>query len=210
MPTPPRPRALAALCILAAAALVVALPLVMLVLRSFRTPDGGLGRWFGAAPDLTLTLTLRNGSGTSAPLAPVVLSRGSVSGSPSHTMFGTPHGGANVPNVHFRALVPVGHEYHYQHAGYTPNRFTLELASVGPGHSMLVSVPYAGQAPSIYRDWWIDERNRLPAYGSLSSLRGGANTGYYLDPNGRLYLKLVVQEDRDYAHLTICASALCR
>ncbi len=156
------------------------------------------------------SLTLRNGSGTSAPLAPVVLSRGSVSGSPSHTMFGTPHGGANVPNVHFRALVPVGHEYHYQHAGYTPNRFTLELASVGPGHSMLVSVPYAGQAPSIYRDWWIDERNRLPAYGSLSSLRGGANTGYYLDPNGRLYLKLVVQEDRDYAHLTICASALCR
>ena len=156
------------------------------------------------------SLTLRNTSGRNVELAPVVLSRGAVDGSPEHTMFGTPHGGVDVPNVHFRALVPLGHEYHYRHEGYTPGALTLELGSARPGDSMVVSLPFSSQAPSIYRDWWIDERNRLPAFGSLSQLRNGDDTGYFLDPGGRLYLNLVVQPDRDYAHLTVCATALCR
>lgn len=157
-----------------------------------------------------VSLTLRNTSGSQLEMAPVVLSRGSVGGSPNHTMFGTPQGGVSVPNTHFRALVPVGSEYHYQLAGNTPRALTVELGSVQPGDSMIVSIPYTGDMPFIYRDWWIDNRNVLPRYTSLASLRSAADTGFYFEENsGRIYLKLLVQEGRDYAHLSVCSQNLC-
>ena len=160
--------------------------------------------------DRYVSLTFRNTSGVQVELAPVVLSKGSLSGA-SHTLFGTPNGGVSVPNTHFRALLPIGNEYSYRFAGNTPRALSVELGSVGAGDAMVVSMPYTHAAPRIYRDWWIDNRNLVPPYGSLNSLRTGADTGYYFDADTqRLYLRLQVQDKRDYAHLTVCTTDLCR
>lgn len=157
------------------------------------------------------SLTYRNLGGARIELAPMVLSRGGLDSTVTHTMFGTPNGGTAVPNTHFRALVPLGYEFHYQHQRQAPDAFTVELGSVQAGDGLLVSVPYYGQAPTIYRDWWRDPRNTLEGFASLQDLRDSGDTGYYLDPAGRLYLKLLVnvERERDYAHLTVCRRASC-
>ncbi len=154
------------------------------------------------------SLTLRVGTGP-ADLAPLVLAKGSVGSGVRHTMFGTPHGGPSVPNTHFRSLVPLGSDYHYHHSGAIAPRLTVELAAVTEGDWLIVSLPYYGGGPFVYRDWWVDPRSQIQGYGSLNALRNGLDTGLYYDPAGRLYLKLQVQPNREYAHLTICSRELC-
>ncbi len=152
-----------------------------------------------------VSLSLRHESTTQ--IGPVQIARGAVGSSTVHTMFGTPHGGTSTPNLHFRTTVPLGHEYHYQLNSPAPARLTLELREVQVGDSLLVSLPYSGAAPTIYRDWWIDPRNTLPRYQSLADLKAN-ETGFY-QSDDRLYLKLTVQASRDYAHLTVCRKAGC-
>ena len=159
--------------------------------------------------DRYVSLTFRNTSGVRTELAPLILNKGSVGSGTHHTMFGTPNGGPSVPNTHFRALVPVGNEYHYQHTANSPKALTVELGAVDVGDSMIVSIPYSGQAPFIYRDWWIDDRNTLDRYSTLNALRSGEDTGFYYEEGSRLYLRLQVQGDRDYAHLTVCRARRC-
>lgn len=161
------------------------------------------------------SLTLRNMDSSPRQLAPLELQRGN-SPTAKHIMYGSPHGGPSVPNVHFRTMLPLGHDYVYTFAGAAPHRFTIELGQVEAGEHLLVSLPYSGEQPYIYRDWWIDKRSLLSPYSSLSALRGADDTGYYLDRGAqRLYLLLRVQvagegqEQRDYAHLSVCAKAGC-
>ncbi|WP_295819166.1 G8 domain-containing protein [uncultured Deinococcus sp.] len=79
-----------------------------------------------------------------------------------------------------------------------------------PGETLTLTIPLSavGPAPALYRDWWIDERNRLKQV-ALSALAATTGDSYALD-SGALHLKLVVQEKRDFAVVDICAAALCR
>ncbi|MFA5552893.1 MAG: hypothetical protein WDA03_14945, partial [Trueperaceae bacterium] len=154
------------------------------------------------------SLTYNNTSGRALELAPLSLHQGSVGSAASHTMFGSPKGGTSVPNTHFRALVPLGNEFHYQHGGNPSDELTIELGGVNPGDSLIVSLPYAGSSPFVYRDWWIHQNNLVQRYGSLNLLRSATDTGYFYE-EGRLYLKLQVREGRDYAHLTVCRVEVC-
>jgi cell migration-inducing and hyaluronan-binding protein len=147
-------------------------------------------------------LTLRNQDAHPSQLGPVKLTRSSGQ---VHTLYGTPRTGANT---HFRSVVPLGYDYAYDFGPATSGKFTLELSEAAPADTLLVSLPYAGQAPFVYRDWWIDQRSLLDSYPSLAALSGAPDTGYYHDGR-RLYLKLVVQDRNDWAHLTVCRRAGC-
>jgi len=157
------------------------------------------------------SLTLRDTGEPARGLAPVGLLRGAdpSAAGPTHTMHGTPHAG---PNVHFRTLLPLGHDYHYRFDRGAPDAFTLELAAARPGDALLVSLPYTGAAPYVYRDWWIDARSLVPAYASLAALRAADGPGLHHD-GARLWLKLQVQDPggdgRDWAHLTVCRRVGC-
>ena len=142
-------------------------------------------------------------------VGPVTVHRGDTKDtSPEHVMHGTPHGGADTPNRHFRTLVPLGHEYHYETAGPIPERFTLDIDEAADGDTLFVSVPYPWAEPHIYRDWWIDARNEIARHTSLGDLRASSDSGYVLT-GSRLYLKLATQDGRDWAHLTVCRHELC-
>lgn len=159
-------------------------------------------------------LSLRDQTSRTARIEPVTIRRAANPGSgPSHTMFGTPNGGPSTPNRHFRTLLPLldGGRYHYQFSGVAPEHLTVELSSVVPGDSLIVSLPWEPTGIHIYRDWWVDERNRLGPTGSLNGLLTmSEGVAYYYDEGAaRLWLRLEVREDRDYSHLTICAKRLC-
>ncbi|WP_309572091.1 G8 domain-containing protein [Deinococcus sp.] len=80
-----------------------------------------------------------------------------------------------------------------------------------PGDTLRVTVPVsavAGGAPILYRDWWIDERNRLKLV-PLASLDAMTGDSYALDA-GMLYVKLVVRVGNDYAVVDVCTAALCQ
>ncbi len=159
-------------------------------------------------------LSLRDQTSRTARIEPVTLYRGASPGTgPSHTMFGTPNGGPSVPNRHFRSLLPLmeGGRYHYQFSGVAPDHLTVELSSIVSGDSLVVSLPWDAGGVHIYRDWWIDERNRVPVAGSLSSLLSQVGgVAYYFDEGtGRLWLRLEAQTGRDYSHMTICGKRLC-
>jgi cell migration-inducing and hyaluronan-binding protein len=157
-----------------------------------------------------VSLTLQNRDQPARQLAPVTLRRSDVpdSGGAVHTMFGTPHGGPTVPNTHYRALVPIGYDYHYGLAGVAPDQFTIDMYDVDPGDALVVSVPYDGTDPYIYRDWWVDDRNVIPKFTSRSAFEASDLTGYYRE-GGRLYLRLAQRDDRTWAHLTICRERGC-
>ncbi len=155
-----------------------------------------------------VSLTYQDEATPSRGFAPLTLSRPTA----SHVMYGSPDGGAAVPNRHYRSVMPYGPEYRYEHAGSSPSVFSIDLGEARPGDRLVVSVPYVRQGSTafVYRDWWIDPRNLMPVYGSVDSLRAGTVSGYFADAaKGRLYLLLIVQEDRDYARLTVCRTAGC-
>ncbi|MBT8335687.1 MAG: transmembrane domain-containing protein [Gemmatimonadetes bacterium] len=78
----------------------------------------------------------------------------------------------------------------------------LNLRDGRPGEWIEVQIDL-GAAPSrIVRDYW--EGNPMNAAGSLAEVRAGDGSVYWYDAaNGRLHLKLVVQPDRDWAHLRL-------
>lgn len=157
-------------------------------------------------------LTLRNEDAPPRQLGPTVLTREASASAPaaSHTMFGSPNGGVSTPNVHFRALVPLGLDYSYEFLGRTPNKYVIELRTAETGDVVTVSVPYRNGAPAslwIYRDYWIHERGLLREFGSLQQFRASSEAGYYLGDT-TLHVRLQVQQvesqpARDWAHLTV-------
>ena len=95
------------------------------------------------------------------------------------------------------ALAPTGTSAHLR----------LGFDNRQPGDALRLSLPISG-TPAIYRDWWVDERNRLKkvALAELDKSTGDS----YAQEGGKLYLNLVVQKDRGYAEVEICAAALCK
>jgi len=159
-----------------------------------------------------VSLTLYNRDDPPRALAPVTVRRSSQphTGGAVHTMFGSPYNGPQVPNRNYRALVPVGFDYHYDWVGVAPEEFTVDMYDVEEGDTLVVSVPYDGAQPFIYRDWWIDDRSLISNYGTLGNFTGGTDSGYFLDTlNGRLYLRLAQRDDREWAHLTVCSVRGC-
>ncbi|PYP75407.1 MAG: transmembrane domain-containing protein [Gemmatimonadetes bacterium] len=90
--------------------------------------------------------------------------------------------------------------------------YTLALASaltqpriglwgVKPGDWVRVSLPYAGTSVVVYRDYYTG--NKVTAAASLAELASSNGDKYYL-AGGVLYLKLMVQANRDYTtvHVT--------
>ncbi|THF84855.1 transmembrane domain-containing protein [Deinococcus sp. KSM4-11] len=76
-----------------------------------------------------------------------------------------------------------------------------------PGDTLRLTLPVTG-TPILYRDWWIDERNRLKQV-PLASLDATTGDSYALN-GGTLYLKLVVRPGTDFAVLDVCKAALCQ
>ena len=159
-----------------------------------------------------VSLTLYNRDEPPGGLAPVTLRRSAqpASGGAVHTMYGSPFNGPQVPNRNYRALVPVGFDYHYDWVGVPPREFTIDMNDVQAGDALVVSVPYDGGDPFIYRDWWIHENSLVPKYTDKGSFTADDHSGYYFDTvNSRLYVRLAQRDDRDWAHLTVCRVSGC-
>lgn len=156
-----------------------------------------------------VSLTLRDDGDRAQGFAPLGLHRAGEAS--QHPLYGSPNGGPETPNVHYRSIVRAGYEYAYEHTRGTPTEFSIDLRELEAGDRMVVSIPYAGtELPFIYRDYWIDDRGRIPAAPTLSVLRGLADPAYFVDAAaGRLYLMLAQQGERDWARLTVCQSRLC-
>ncbi|HEX7000074.1 MAG TPA: hypothetical protein VF164_00095, partial [Trueperaceae bacterium] len=149
-----------------------------------------------------VNLTLDVVSGPAAGAAPVTIRRGA---GPEHVMYGSPDA---VPH-YFRTVVPYDAEFGYQYAG-TPTHLRIGLTDgVGPGDAIVTSVPWSSDVAYLYKDWWVDDRNRQAPVGSLAALRESQSPAYFVDA-GRLWLKLVVQDDHDWAYLDVCVQALCQ
>lgn len=149
-----------------------------------------------------VNLTLDVVSGPPAGVGPVAIRR---EAGPEHVMYGSPDA---VPH-YFRTVVPYDAEFDYQYSG-APSHVRIGLTDgVGPGDAVVASVPWGSNEAYLYKDWWVDDRNRQEALSSLAALRASQAPAYYV-ADGRLWLKLVVQEDHDWAYLDVCVQALCQ
>ena len=137
---------------------------------------------------------------TGGSISPATLTRADGE---SHTMLGSP----NAPD-HFSTSALEGGSYHYSYLGTAPTRLRLLLWHGEEGDTVTVSLPYPFAEVSLYRDWWIDERNLLTEVVSLAALEA-SDGGSYLLEGGTLHLKPVVQEGRDWAVIDICRYAGC-
>ncbi len=137
-----------------------------------------------------------------AGIGPVTIAR---DGGPSHVMYGSPDA---VPH-YFRTVVRYGPEYEYDHSGSADHLRIGLTDGVAPGDSLIVAVPWAGGEAYLYKDWWIDDRNRQELVPSMAALRSSQEPAYYVG-GGRLWTKLVVQEERDWAYMSICTQTLCQ
>ncbi|MFC4639198.1 G8 domain-containing protein [Deinococcus hohokamensis] len=114
---------------------------------------------------------------------------------------------AGVPDAqkHFTTSVRVGETY-----AVTPSaasgHLRLGLLGRSPGDVLRLTLPVSGD-PALYRDWWIDERNRLKKV-PLSALDATTGDSYALEA-GQLHLKLVVKPGAQAATLDICGAPLC-
>jgi len=78
----------------------------------------------------------------------------------------------------------------------------LSLKDALPGQWIGVSIPYPTASFSVVRDYW--HKDVLVPVGSRSALDASDGDSFYYDAGAkRLYLKMVVREDRDWAHLRI-------
>ncbi|RDI96568.1 transmembrane domain-containing protein [Meiothermus sp. QL-1] len=135
-------------------------------------------------------------------IAPVALTREDAS-RPVFRMWGAPN------NLNFfGATVIKGRRYTLEAAGGIPARLKLRLDDSEPGDFVLVGLPYSGE-PYIYRDYWIDNRNRLLQASSRAEFEASPGERYWSE-GGMLWVKLVVRAGREWAVLDICRSELCR
>ncbi|NNL97622.1 MAG: transmembrane domain-containing protein [Acidimicrobiia bacterium] len=141
-------------------------------------------------------------SDTNTALGPIVVIRDDGI---SHTVIGRPDDGHND---HFRTSVLNGRSYTIDATGSWTPHFQVRTYEVADGEWLHVAVAGVGGTPAIYRDWWIDERNRLEPVGSLNALLGSDGGAYY-KTGSTLHLKLVPQDGREWTALDICVSAGC-
>ena len=139
-------------------------------------------------------------------IAPVSLTRQDDS-NPVFRMWGSPKEG---DNTHFGATVIKGRSYTLGLGGSTPNQLRLRFDDSQPKDQITVAMPYSGE-PFIYRDYWIDNRNKLLKAASRAEFDSSSGDKYWLEA-GLLWVKLVVrnQPGREWAVLDICRSDLCQ
>jgi len=91
----------------------------------------------------------------------------------------------------------------------TQGHWRVHLRNSKIGDWLRVSLPWSAGV-NIYRDWWVDNRNRLSAASSLADLDASSGDKYWLG-GGKLYLKLQVKNEPNYdwAALDVCSSDLC-
>lgn len=78
----------------------------------------------------------------------------------------------------------------------------LNLRGGRPGEWIEVEVPLSAPPSQIVRDYWAG--HPMDPAGSLSAFRAGDGSLYYFDAaRGRLHLKLVVGDARDWAHFRL-------
>lgn len=106
----------------------------------------------------------------------------------------------------FHTSVRLGNTYTVTPTG-SAGHYRLGFYDRQPGDTINLTLPYTA-VPNLYRDWWIDERNRLKPV-TLAQLPATTGDSYTLE-GGKLYLKLVVKPNSFYAVLDICAAALCQ
>lgn len=149
-----------------------------------------------------LNLALDVVAGPPGGVGPVTIAR---SGGVSHVMYGSPDA---VPH-YFRTSLRYGEEYAYDFAG-APTHLRLGMTDgVAEGDGLVVSLPWSGEQAFVYKDWWVDDRNLTTPAASLPELRAAAEPAHLVE-DGRLWLKLVVRDGRDWAYLDVCSAALCR
>lgn len=147
-------------------------------------------------------LLIDDRSGTSTDLGPIAVTRddGAV-----HTVIGRPDDGVDD---HFRTSVLNGHSYTIDATGAWSVHYQIRTYEIAAGEWLHVTVEGFSGTPNIYRDWWIDERNRLEPVASLTALLNSDGQAYY--QNGTdLHLKLVPQDGRDWTALDLCSTAGC-
>ena len=105
------------------------------------------------------------------------------------------------------ATVWTGGHYALAYASGVPARLRVGITDRAPGDSVRLSVPYATN-PSIYRDWWIDNRNRLKQV-DVTQLDATTGDSYAWD-GSTLHVKLVVKTGATAATLDICQTDLCQ
>ncbi len=157
-------------------------------------------------PERYAALTLENEDAAPLELNAVTLQRADGR---THTLLGAPHVG---PNTRFRSSVLLGESYRYSLGGELPAHLRLHLGGVTSTDSLQVSLPYAASEVYLYRDWWIDARNRVQPAASLEELKRSTGDRYYLS-NGVLHLKLQPRPgegERGSATLDLCQRDLCR
>lgn len=139
-------------------------------------------------------------------IAPVSLTRQDGS-NPVFRMWGSPKEG---DNTNFGATVIKGRSYTLGLGGSTPNQLRLRFDDSQPGDQISVAMPYSGE-PFIYRDYWIDNRNKLLKAASRDEFDSSSGDKYWLEA-GLLWVKLVMrnQPGREWAVLDICRSDLCQ
>lgn len=106
----------------------------------------------------------------------------------------------------FSTTVRLGEAYTATPTGASTH-LRLGFTDRRPGDTLTLTLPAATE-PALYRDWWVDERNRLKKV-ILGSL-GATNGDSYAWENGQLTLKLVVKAGATSATVDVCTTALCK
>jgi cell migration-inducing and hyaluronan-binding protein len=153
------------------------------------------------SPDFTAVI-VNDRSSTNIELGPIVFTRDDGA---SHTVLGRPDDG---PNDHFRTSVRNGRRYTIDPAGSWTPHYQIRTDEIAPGEWLHVVLKGVSGTPAIYRDWWIDERNRLEPVSSLAALLASDGHSYYKSGSD-LHLKLQPQDAREWTALDICTSAGC-
>lgn len=147
-------------------------------------------------------LMINDRSGSSVAMGPIQIRRDDGA---AHTLIGRPDDGVND---HFRTSLLNGRTYTVDPAGPWTPHFQVRTDEIAPGEWLHVVLSGASGSLNIYRDWWIDERNRLDPAPSLAALLASDGGAYYRSGSS-LHLKLVPQDDREWTALDICSSAGC-
>jgi cell surface hyaluronidase len=149
-----------------------------------------------------------NVSNNNAEISPVTITRLEDS-NPSHKIWGTPN---DTANKHFETRLIAQKNYEITLGGALPPRVRLHFRNRDIGDWVQIALPWAGGTPSIYRDWWVDNRNKLGLV-SLADLAASSGDKYAVD-GGKLHLKLQIKTDpnniKDWAVLDVCLNDLCK
>jgi cell surface hyaluronidase len=156
--------------------------------------------------------TFANEDASKPEISPMTLTR-LEDNNPKHRAWGTPNGGDAVPNSFFESRLILGKPYKLEMNGALPSHARLGLYNRNVGDFIRLEIPWSGAAPSIYRDYWVDNRNKLAAAANIAELDASTGDKFFLG-GGTLSLKLQIKNEpqypRDYAILDLCKTDLCK